>query len=547
MLAGLIQMYPAPLMFAGMLIFLLLGVPVAFALGTTGLLFAWLAQLNGLLPAGIWHAYPAGVWSRVVTNETLLAIPFFTFMGLILQNSGMAERLLEAAGKLFGPIRGGLAYAVIAVGALLAATTGVVAASVMTMGLIALPVMLRSGYKPSLAAGVIASSGTLAQIIPPSLVLIILADQLGRSVGDLYSAALVPSILLVSLYTLYILVVSVVQPKAMPAVPVEFRAFASGAPYARVMRALIVPLALLVAGSTLIFAPQFLQDLCMANALPISTFFALALASLLLGYTTYFYSLKKYQPTTAAAVHEVMAALVPPLGLIFPVLGTVFNGIATPTEGGAMGAVGAVLIAALNQKLSFKLLHEGVVKTGRLTAFVMFILIGARLFSETFYLLGGHTQVEGLLANLPGGKIGFLITVNVLVFFLAFFLDFFELVFIVVPLLIGSANALGIDLVWLGVMLAVNIQTSFLHPPFGFALFYLRSVAPQQPRSDPRYGIIPAVTNGDMYRGVIPFLLLQLFVVVLLIVFPQLIKVQHVVNVNPAALQSMLPPHIELP
>ena len=366
-----------------------------------------------------------------MANETLLAVPFFTFMGLILERSGMAEDLLDTIGQLFGPIRGGLAYAVIFVGALLAATTGVVAASVISMGLISLPIMLRYGYDKRLATGVIAASGTLAQIIPPSLVLIVMADQLGKSVGDMYAGAFIPGLLLTGLYVGYVILVSIFKPKWVPALPL-------GGPHACA-------------------APRSLL--------------------------------------------RVLTTLVPPLTLIFLVLGTIFLGIATPTEGGAMGATGALIMAIVRRRMSLALLKQAMEKTAKLTTFVLFILIGARVFSLTFYGVDGHLWVEHLLTNLPGGPIGFLIVVNLLVFVLAFFLDYFELAFIIVPLLGPVAEKLGIDLIWFGVLLGVNMQTSFLHPPFGFALFFLRSVAPT------------SVKSSDIYWGAIPFVLIQIIMV----------------------------------
>jgi tripartite ATP-independent transporter DctM subunit len=371
----------------------------------------------------------------------LLAIPFFTFMGLILERSGMAEDLLDTIGQLFGPLRGGLAFAVIFVGALLAATTGVVAASVISMGLISLPIMLRYGYDKKLASGVIAASGTLAQIIPPSLVLIIMADQLGKSVGDMYAGAFLPGFVLTGLYVGYVALVAIFKPEWAPALPLEARSLRG--------------------------------------------------AKLML---------------------RVLTTLVPPLFLIFLVLGTIFMGIATPTEGGAMGATGALIMAMARRRLSLKLLKQAMDTTAKLTTFVVFILVGARVFSLTFYGVDGHRWVEHLLTGLPGGQLGFLIVTNVLVFLLAFFLDFFELSFIVVPLLGPVADKLGIDLIWFGILLAVNMQTSFMHPPFGFALFYLRSVAP------------PSIKTTDIYWGAIPFVCIQIIMIGLVIAFPGMVS-----------------------
>ncbi|WP_448187236.1 TRAP transporter large permease [Azospirillum sp. sgz301742] len=443
----------APLMFGALVIFLLLGFPVAFALAANGLAFGMLGIKLGLLTPALFQALPERVFG-IMQNDTLLAIPFFTFMGLILERSGMAEDLLDTIGQLFGPIRGGLAYAVIFVGALLAATTGVVAASVISMGLISLPIMLRYGYDRRLASGVIAASGTLAQIIPPSLVLIILADQLGRSVGDMYAGAMAPGLVLTALYAGYILIVSIVNPKAAPALPPEARTL-------RGMKLLI----------------------------------------------------------------RVIVSLVPPLVLIFLVLGTIFLGVATPTEGGAMGAAGALLLALAKHKLSWSLMRQAMDTTAKLSSFVVFILIGSTVFGLVFRGVNGDLWVEHLLVGLPGGALGFLVVTNLLVFVLAFFLDFFELAFIIVPLLGPVAEKLGIDLIWFGVLLGVNMQTSFMHPPFGFALFYLRSVAPRMDYIDKVTGkLTEKITTGQIYRGAIPFVGIQIIMVGIVIVFPGLIE-----------------------
>jgi tripartite ATP-independent transporter DctM subunit len=353
----------------------------------------------------------------------------------------MAEDLLDTIGQLFGPMRGGLAYAVIFVGALLAATTGVVAASVISMGLISLPIMLRYGYDKRLASGVIAASGTLAQIIPPSLVLIIMADQLGKSVGDMYEGAIIPGLILTSLYVGYVIILTLIKPNAAPALP----------PEARTLR----------------------------------------------GFKLFV---------------RVITTMVPPLLLIFLVLGTIFLGIATPTEGGAMGATGALILAIARKRLTFPLLKQAMATTGKLSSFVIFILVGSTVFGLVFRAVNGDLWVEHLLLGLPGGQIGFLIVVNILVFVLAFFLDFFELSFIIVPLLAPVADKLGIDLVWFGILLAVNMQTSFMHPPFGFALFYLRSVAPA------------SVKTTDIYWGAIPFVCIQIIMVALIIIFPDVVS-----------------------
>jgi tripartite ATP-independent transporter DctM subunit len=429
----------APLMFLGLVVFLLLGYPVAFALAANGLLFAGIGIAAGLFDVSLLHALPERVYG-IVANPTLLAIPFFAFMGLILERSGMAEDLLDTIGQLFGSLRGGLAYAVILVGGLLAATTGVVAATVIAMGLISLPVMLRYGYDKRLASGVIAASGTLAQIVPPSLVLIVLADQLGASVGAMYKGALLPGLALVGLYLLYVFGVTLFRPAAAPAMPASART---------------------LHGSALLL--------------------------------------------------RVMTTLVPPLLLIFLVLGTIFLGVATPTEGGAMGAAGALLLALARGRLSRLQLTQAMDSTTRLTTFVIFILIGSTIFTLVFRGLDGDVWVEHLFEQLPGGVLGFLIVVNLMVFVLAFFLDFFEIAFIAVPLLAPVAAKLGIDPIWFGVMLAVNMQTAFMHPPFGFALFYLKSVAPK------------SIRTADIYWGAIPFLVIQLFMVAVVLAFPQVV------------------------
>jgi len=456
----------APLMFVALVVFLLFGYPVAFALAANGLIFGLVGIELGLLQPQLLQALPERVFG-IMRNDTLLAIPFFTFMGLILERSGMAEDLLDTIGQLFGPLRGGLAYAVIFVGALLAATTGVVAASVISMGLISLPIMLRYGYDRRVATGVIAASGTLAQIIPPSLVLIVMADQLGRSVGDMYEGAMIPGLVLTVLYAGYILITSLIWPNSAPALP----------PEARTLR-----------------------------------------------------GFKLFQ--------RVIVSLVPPLVLIFLVLGTIFLGIATPTEGGAMGASGALILALAKRKLSMDLLKQAMNVTAKLSSFVLFILIGSTVFGLVFRAVNGDLWVEHLLTGLPGGQLGFLIVVNILVFVLAFFLDFFELAFIIVPLLGPVAEKLGIDLIWFGVLLGVNMQTSFMHPPFGFALFYLRSVAPKNEYIDKVTGkLTKGISTGDIYRGAIPFVCIQIIMVVLVIAFPGLVgdsttKVQNLDNIK---------------
>ncbi len=509
----------APLMFASLVVVLLLGYPVAFALGAVGIAFGLLGIELGLLQATLFQALPERIWG-VMSNDTLLAIPFFTFMGLILERSGMAEDLLETVGQLFGPVRGGLAYAVIFVGALLAATTGVVAASVISMGLISLPIMMRYGYDRRFASGVIAASGTLAQIIPPSLVLIIMADQLGKSVGDMYAGAFIPGIVLTGLYAAYTMGVCVIKPTWAPALPAEARTLKepngdTGS------RSLLVLLAISV-GAAVAFAkwyypPDAPLDEVIVVATSVGTAFAFFAA--LIG--------KMLKLTFLSRLAErVVFVLIPVLALIFLVLGTIFLGVATPTEGGAMGATGALIMALARKRLSWKLMRQAMDTTAKLTAFVVFILVGARVFSLTFYGVNGHVWVEHLLSNLPGGQIGFLIVVNILVFTLAFFLDFFELAFIIVPLLGPAAEKLGIDLIWFGVLLGVNMQTSFMHPPFGFALFYLRSVAPNKDYLDKITGKMTArITTGQIYWGAVPFVIIQVIMVGLVILFPQMVMV----------------------
>ncbi|MDX3973181.1 TRAP transporter large permease subunit [Shinella sp.] len=506
----------APIMFVSLIVFLLLGYPVAFSLAANGLLFfiigVELAPLSDSINLSwpLLNAMPERLWG-VMSNDTLLAIPFFTFMGIVLERSGMAEDLLDTIGQLFGPIRGGLAYAVIFVGALLAATTGVVAASVIAMGLISLPIMLRYGYDRRVASGVIAASGTLAQIIPPSLVLIVLADQLGRSVGDMYAGALIPGLVLTGLYMLYILLMTFLKRDSMPALPLEARLLGSG------VTSLII--ALLVAAGFAYAAHVYLSPTQGANADILGATCGVAFI-----YVVALVDKTMNINMMSRLAQQVIIVLIPPLALIFLVLGTIFLGIATPTEGGAMGAVGALVMAAAKGRLSMEVVQSALAATTRLSAFVLFILIGARVFSLTFYGVNGHLWVEHLLVSMPGGETGFLIGVNILVFFLAFFLDFFELAFIIVPLLAPAADKLGIDLIWFGVLLGINMQTSFMHPPFGFALFYLRSVAAKVPYLDKVTGkVTQPVTTGQIYWGAVPFVGIQILMVGLTIMFPQMV------------------------
>src|SRR5918999_1840204 len=419
----------APLMFGALIVFMLFGYPAAFSVAAVGLLFGWLGVQLGLIEPAFMGNLVYQVFSIVSEEQgaLLLSIPFFTFMGAILERSGLAEDLLDSIGQLFGPVRGGLSYAVIFVGAILGAITGTIAASVIAMAVIALPLMIRYGYSTRHATGVIDASGTITQLIPPSLVLIVLADQLGRSVGDMYLGAIGPSLLQVAIFTLYIAALSVLRPGAMPPLP----------PEARVERGW--PL-----------------------------------------------------------VRRVLWGMIPSIVLIFLVLGTIFMGLATPTEAGAMGAVGALDLAAIQRRLTWPLVRQGMSATMRITAMVVFILIGATVFTLVFQGMDGGRWIEHMLTGLPGGQVGFLIFVNVFIFLLAFFLDFFEIAFIVIPLLAPVAAKLGIDLVWFGVLICVNMQTSFMHPPFGFALFYLRGIAPKE------------VLTKDIYLGAIPWLFLQL-------------------------------------
>lgn len=572
--------YMAPIMFGSLVIFLLLGYPVAFSLAANGLLFAFIGIELGLFRPDFMQALPDRVYG-VMNNDTLLAIPFFTFMGLVLERSGMAEDLLETIGQLFGSIRGGIAYAVVFVGALLAATTGVVAASVISMGLISLPIMLRYGYDRRVATGIIAASGTLAQIIPPSLVLIVMADQLGRSVGDMYEGAFIPGIVLSLLYAGYIFLVTVFAPQAAPGLPLEAQTLREPE---TARHPLIMPLAAIsAAGAAYLFAvhldlfdwsmPAFakigLSKLVMQGfwfvillavlfrpfigvirTLTMSLYIVVVLStavgivamsftdvkggadyvvltmSVTVGLSFVIAVLNKVTRLNLLSklAEQVVFVMVPPLGLIFLVLGTIFIGVATPTEGGAMGAAGAVILALMKGRLTFDLTRQATEATAKLSAFVVMILVGARVFSLTFYGVDGHRWVEELLVSLPGGQIGFLIFVNAFVFVLAFFLDFFELAFIVIPLLGPPAEKLGIDLIWFGVILGVNMQTSFMHPPFGFALFYLRSVAPKESYIDRVSGKrMEPVTTGQIYWGSVPFVIIQLIMVALVITFPAMV------------------------
>ncbi len=429
----------APLMFVGALILIFTGFPVAFALGGTAFIFAFIGVELGMFDWPLLMALPDRTFG-IMSNFVLLAVPFFIFMGTMLEKSRLAEDLLTTIGQVFGPMRGGLALAVVFVGGLLAAATGVVGASVVAMGLISLPVMLRYGYSHELSAGVIAASGTLGQIIPPSVVLIVLADQMGISVGDLFIGSLFPGIMLAGMFAVYCGGIAIFKPKMAPALPKEARN---------------------VHGKALLF--------------------------------------------------RVMLVLMPPLVLILMVLGSILTGIATPTEAGALGALGSIGLAAVNRRLTWSALRETMDATTRLTSMVMFLLIGSTAFALVFRGLNGDLWIEHLLTNLPGGVVGLLIVTNLTVFLLGFFIDFFEIAFIVIPLLVPAAALLGVDLVWFGVMLGMNLQMSFLTPPFGFALFYLRGVAP------------PEITTGEIYRGVIPFIIIQAIALMVVILWPQVV------------------------
>src|SRR6478672_7741571 len=508
----------APIMFLGLIVFLLLGFPVAFSLGACGLFFGFVGIELGPLPESLMQAMPLRIYG-IMQNDTLLAIPFFTLMGLILERSGMAEDLLDTIGQLFGPLRGGLAIAVILVGALLAATTGVVAASAISMGVISLPIMLRYGYDRRVASGVIAASGTLAQIIPPSLVLIVMADQLGRSVGDMYEGAFLPGLLLAGLYAGYVVLVTLLFPKLAPGLPVEAIEYREDDG----SRGLISLAALFVASSVVAVFAMRGSTTRGADYVVIMMFVGIVFA-FCVAVVNWLCDRLLGRRFLSRLAQQVTFVMVPPLFQIFLVLGTIFIGLATPTEGGAMGATGALILALIKRRLTWDLTRQAAEITAKLSAFVVFILIGARVFSLTFYGVDGHRWVEELLVSLPGGVVGFLIFVNVFVFFLAFFLDFFEIAFIVIPLLGPAAERLGIDLIWFGVILGVNMQTSFMHPPFGFALFYLRSVAPRESYIDRVSGIRMApVTTGQIYWGAVPFVVIQCIAVALVIAFPALV------------------------
>ncbi|MEZ6002586.1 MAG: TRAP transporter large permease subunit [Planctomycetota bacterium] len=430
------------IMFVVLFALIFSGYPVAFALGGTAVAFAFLGVHCGFFTWTYLELFPERMFG-IMSNQVLLAVPFFIFMGTLLQRSRLAEDLLRTIGMLFGPVRGGLGLAVVLVGCLLAAATGVVGASVVAMGAISLPVMLRYGYSPPLATGVICASGTLGQIIPPSIVLVVLADQLGASVGDLFRGALLPGLLLTALYAIYLLVLAWWKPALAPALPESER-------------------------------PEGKRALLVAS----------------------------------------LRVMLPPLALILVVLGSIFLGVATPSEAGALGSLGAMILAALHRRLDRKALGESMQETMRLTTMVLFLLVGATAFTLVFRGLDGDLHVRAALTDLPGGRVGLLLATNLAVFILGFFIDFFEIAFILLPLLVPAARELGLqdqEMVWFGVMIAMNLQTSFLTPPFGFSLFYLRGVTPS------------SIGTSVLYRGVVPFILLQLIALACVIAFPGLV------------------------
>ncbi len=442
----------APLMFGGLILIMLIGFPVAFSLSALGLLCGFIAIEMGWFPAAFMANLPLNVFG-ILSNELLLAIPFFTLMGSILEKCGLAEDMLDSMGQLFGPARGGLGYSVIIVGFILGAITGTVAGQVIAMAMISLPVMMRYNYNMRYATGVLAASGTITQLVPPSLVLVVMADQLGQSVGDMYKGAWGPSILQVLIFALYTFFLTRFRPAYLPGLPPEARTLDGWALWKKCLRG-IIPSAI----------------------------------------------------------------------LIFAVLGSMGGlpginvAIATPTEAGAMGAVGAFILAAIHRRLSWALIKEGMTGTMRITAMVVFILIGSRVFSLVFQGVDGGKWIEHMLTGLPGGQTGFLIVVNIFIFFLAFFLDFFEIAFIILPMLGPVADKMGINMIWFGVLLCVNMQTSFMHPPFGFALFYLRGISDTLFKTG---AISKKVESRDIYLGAIPWVLLQLLLVVIVIFVPQ--------------------------
>ena len=519
--------YIAPIMFGSLLLFLLTGFPVAFALASAGMVFGWLGVELGLVPAVFFNALPLRLYG-IMANDVLLAIPFFTLMGLILERSRMAEDLLETIGQVFGRMRAGLAIAVVLVGAMLAATTGVVAASVISMGLISLPIMMRYGYNRPLASGVIMASGTLAQIIPPSIVLIVIADQLGQSVGDMYKASFIPAFALVGIYIIAMLALAVFKPKWVPALPPEALTYhESNGNTGHRSLGFLAALSVFVGSQVFAFydklKPMLGGEAGFKSPTDEKVVMTLMVGILFAWLVAVIDKLLKTGLLSKLA-QQVTFVLIPPLLLVFLVLGTIFLGIATPTEGGAMGAAGAMLMAMLRKRLPLKLLTQAVDSSARLSVFVLFVLIGSTIFALTFQAIDGPAWVKALFAALPGGQLGFLLFVNALIFLLGCFLDFFEIAFILLPLLLPVLKEMDINLIWFGVMVAMNLQTSFLTPPFGFALFYLRSVAAKTDYVDRVTKVkIPALQTGDIYKGAIAFVVLQLIMVAAILYKPEIV------------------------
>ena len=519
--------YIAPIMFGSLLLFLLTGFPVAFALASAGMVFGWIGVELGLVPAVFFNALPLRLYG-IMANDVLLAIPFFTLMGLILERSRMAEDLLETIGQVFGRMRAGLAIAVVLVGAMLAATTGVVAASVISMGLISLPIMMRYGYNRPLASGVIMASGTLAQIIPPSIVLIVIADQLGQSVGDMYKASFIPAFALVGIYIVAMLALAVFRPKWVPALPPEALTYhESNGNTGHRSLGFLAALSVLVGSQVFAFydklKPMLGGEAGFKSPTDEKVVMTLMVGILFAWLVAVIDKLAKTGLLSKLA-QQVTFVLIPPLLLVFLVLGTIFLGIATPTEGGAMGAAGAMIMAMLRKRLPMKLLSQAVDSSARLSVFVLFVLIGSTIFALTFQAIDGPAWVKALFAALPGGQLGFLLFVNALIFLLGCFLDFFEIAFILLPLLLPVLKEMDINLIWFGVMVAMNLQTSFLTPPFGFALFYLRSVAAKTDYVDRvTRAKIPALQTGDIYKGAIAFVALQLIMVAAILYKPEIV------------------------
>jgi len=520
----------APLMFGGLVVFMLIGYPVSFSLAAVGLFFGFIAINAGFFDFSLMQALPERVFG-ILANDTLLAIPFFTLMGAILERCGLAEDLLDGLGQLFGPIRGGLGYAVIVVGAILGAITGTVAASVIAMGLISLPVMMRYGYDMKFATGVIAASGTITQLIPPSLVLIVLADQLGRSVGDMYAGAWGPSIIQVLLFSLYVLGVSIVKPQWVPGIPPESRTITGWPLVKRCLWGIIPSLVLIF----LVLGTIFLGLATPTEGGAMGMVGAVVLAVLHRKEFSRRGKIAAWVALVAITVISVAASIgladeSLPAGLV-----AAANGFFAATRiplfivfyaGLALLMWEAVAIAELRN-----LIRQASQSTMRITAMVIFILIGSTIFTLVFRGVDGDLWIENMLLHLPGGKVGFLVFVNVFVFFLAFFLDFFEIAFIIIPLLAPVAAKLGIDLIWFGVLLCVNMQTSFMHPPFGFALFYLRSIAPKE------------VKSSAIYWGAIPWVVLQLIMVGIVIAWPGLVTafLDKASDVDPSKVEVIVP------